>query len=231
MRTRATAILTLLTAITTWIWGILMFTEQATAVPASAIGDINLSFLHYVIYINAALITLFDVAMFTAFYFYCREDEPFWSLISLVFIPIYGLGNLISYLSQVLVVPGLLDLAQVAATRPTAEVLLGLTLHTWPGSAIGWLNGLSYAILGIPSIILGVIMYRKAKGLQVGSVLLIASGVMCMVGFVTAAFHIPVLENGVMYGGFVFMVSLVALAWFFMRRSKPEVVSTVSVPA
>lgn len=237
MRIRATGILTLLTAVTSWIWGVLMFMDQATAVTGSTISETidimgsGLGFLHYVNYTNAALITLFDVVMFAAFYFYCREDEPFWSLIALVFIPIYGLGNLVSYLTQVLVVPGLLDLAQVAATRPTAEVLLGLMLHTWPGSAIGWLNSLSYAILGIPSIILGVLMYRKARGLRVGSVLLIVSGVLCIVGLLASAAHIPVLDSGVVYGGFVFMVSLVALAWFFMRQSKLEVVSTAGVPA
>lgn len=237
MRTKAIGILTLLTAITSWIWGVLMFMNQVTAVAGSTISELiditdgELGFLHYLNYTNAALITLFDVAMFTAFYFYCREDEPFWSLIALIFIPIYGLGNLVSYLSQVLVVPGLFDLAQVAASRPTAEALLALTLHTWPGSAIGWLNGLSYAILGIPSIILGVIMYRKTRGLRVGSALLIASGVMCPVGFIADAFHIPVLENGIMYGGFVFMVALIPLAWFFMSQLRPEVISTARVPA
>ena len=84
-----------------------------------------------------------------------------------------------------------------------------------------------------PSIltILGVIMYRKASGLRVGSVLLIASGVMCPVGFMSAAFHIPVLENGIMYGGFVFMVALIPLAWFFMRQLRAEVISTARVPA
>ena len=73
--------------------------------------------------------------------------------------------------------------------------------------------------------ILGVIMYRKAQGLRVGSVLLALSGVLSIVGLVATGFNIPVLDRGVMVGGFVFMVALVPLVWFFMRQPQTEMVA------
>ncbi len=224
MRTRATGILTLATMITTAIWAAIMVIDGATAEPIATLAEKIDSlgkpgFLFYFNYVNATLITILCTMLFTAFYLYCREDERFWSTIAAVFIPIYGLGNLVAYLSQVFVVPRLLALHRVAETASTAEVLLGLTLHTWPGSAVEALNGLSYAVLGIPSIILGVIMYRKAKGLRVGSVLLALSGVLSMIALVGVGLGSAVLASASPLGGFIFLVTLM----FFLRQPVGEV--------
>jgi hypothetical protein len=228
MRTRATGILTLATMITTAIWAAIMVIDGATAEPITTLAEKIDSlgkpeFLFTFNYVNATLITLLDVAMFTAFYLYCRDDERFWSTVAAAFIPIYGLGNLMAYLSQVFVVPRLLALYRVAETASTAEVLLGLTLHTWPGSVIEALNGLSYAILGIPSIILGVLMYRKAKGLRVGSVLLALSGVLSITAFVGVGLGSAVLAGASPFNGLVFMVSLILIGVFFLRQPAGKV--------
>jgi hypothetical protein len=229
MKTRATGVLTMAVVVTTAIWATIAIATEMTAVPVTTLEEKieslgNLDFLFYFNYVNAAMITLFSVAMFTGFYLYCRDDDGFWSTIAVVFIPIYGMGNLTAYLSQVFVVPHLLDLYRMPETSLMAKVLLGLTIHNWSGTAIEALNGLSYAILGIPSIIFSVIMYRKTRSLRVGSVLLALSGVLSIIALVGVALQNPVLGMMSLVAGFVYMVSLIIVGLFFLRQPMVEMI-------
>jgi hypothetical protein len=49
-------------------------------------------------------------AQMTGLYLQCRPAAREWSLIGLVFVPVYCLLNLIAYLSQIALVPGLVQL-------------------------------------------------------------------------------------------------------------------------
>jgi hypothetical protein len=223
MKTRITGILTMAVAITTAIWVVLTIATEMTAVPAATLEEKieslgKLDFLFYFNYTNAAMITLLSVAMFTGFYLYCRDEAEYWSTMAVVFVPIYGMGNLVTYLSQVFVVPYLLDLYRLPETALTAEVLLGLMIHNWYGTAMEPLNGMSYAILGIPSIIFAVIMFRKAKGLRVGGVLLALSGVLSMIAVIGVALQNLLLGMMSLAGGFVYMVSLILIGLFLLRQ-------------
>ncbi|MBN1812303.1 MAG: hypothetical protein JXA14_10740 [Anaerolineae bacterium] len=229
MKTRVTGILSLTVAITTAILAVILASTEMTAAPVTTLEAKieslgNLDFLFYLGYIDAALLTLLGVAMFTGFYLYCRADAAYWSAMGVVFVPIYGLGNLVSYLSQVFVVPHLLALYRQPETAAIAQVLLGLAIHNWYGTAIEALNALSYAVLGIPSIIFAVIMFRKAKGLRVGSVLLALSGVLSMVALVGVGLQNALLGMMSIVGGLVYMVSLTIIGLFFLHQPKAEAV-------
>lgn len=222
MKTRVTGMLTMAVVITTAIWVVITIATEMTAAPVVTLEEKieslgNLDFLFYFNYVNAAMITLFSIAMFTGFYLYCRDDDGFWSAIAIAFVPIYGMGNSMAYLSQVFVVPHLLDLYRMPETTLLAKVLLGLTIHNWSGTAIEALNGLSYAILGIPSIIFSVIMFRKARGLRVGSVLLALSGILSIIAVVGIALQNPILGMMSLVGGFVYLISLSIIGLFFLR--------------
>ena len=224
MNIRAMGILTVLVIVTTLIWLIILIPAQASAPRVDVLHEKiaamePLGFVHYVTYINAALITIFDVAMFAGLITFCRKEEPMWTTVAMAFLPIYGLGNLIAYLSQIFVVPLLLRHYEAPGTRAFAEVLLGLTIQDWPGSAIQGLNGLSYAMLGIPSIIVGWIFYRKAKGLRISGLLLIASGVLsflALIGLLAANYE---LAAATLASGAVFLAALVPIARFFLKSS------------
>jgi len=227
MNTRALGILTVAVIVTTTIWAAIVIPDAASAGPVDtlpkaieSLGDLD--FLFYFNYVNAALITLLDVAMFAGFYLYCRDHDRFWSTVAVAFVPIYGLGNLMAYLSQVFVVPRLLELYQMAETRQMGEVLLGLTLHAWPGSAVGALNALSYAILGIPSIILGVMMVRKERKLRFGGLLLAISGVLSLIAVIGVVVSSPALAAATLVSGFVFLIGLIPIGVFFLRQPPRE---------
>lgn len=231
MSTRNIGIITLITASLTGMWGILFLYTASSAAPANTIAEQVYAIENYyelfmLNYTNAGLLTVVCIVMLAGFYAICRDDAPLWTSVAFVFIPIYGVGNLVVYLSQVFVLPGLLDRYHKPATEAMAEVMLGLILHTWPGSFTGFVNGLAYAALGIPSIIFGILLYRKAPAYHFGGLLLAASGMLSILALVGISIGSSVLSLLSPLGGFVFMLGIILLGVKFMRSSALEVRSS-----
>jgi hypothetical protein len=223
MSTRRLGVLALTVAFLTALWAGLFVVEQATAPPAHTLADKIIAIednmgLFVVNYTNASLLTLLTVATLAGFAVYCWNENPLWSAVAFAFVPIYGLANTLAYLSQVFVVPGLLDLYRHPETAAVAETLLNLTIHNWDGSAVAFVNALAYAVLGIPSILLGVLMYRRGQGLRRGSLLLVLSGVMSMVALIGVGVDSAGLALMSPLGGFVYMVALILLGVNFLRQ-------------
>jgi hypothetical protein len=224
MNTRPIGILALTVALLTALWAGLFILDQATATPAHTLADKVAAIegslgLFVVNYTNAGLLTLATVALLAGFAVYCWDEDPLWSAVAFAFAPIYGLANTLVYLSQVFVIPGLLDLYRNPETAAVAETLLGLTIHNWDGSAVAFANALAYAVLGIPSIILGILLYRKAERLRVGSLLLAGSGVLSIVALLGVGIESAGLAFLSPLGGLVYMVALILLGVNFLRRS------------
>jgi hypothetical protein len=225
MKTRPLAIACTLALLGTTLWiGILLAGgpppdnfEQALARAS------RLDALFYAAYLNAAfLITLPAIIMMTLLHRFCKPDLPEWaSQAGSVFIPIYGGMNLFAYLSQVTLVPQLIELARQPETRLPAEALLRLALQEAPGSTIGFFNGLAYALLGIPSIIFGLALLRRhATLLNWGGSLLALSGVASILGIAGALTGNALLQFGVMLGGGLFFLALLPLIPAFFRESR-----------
>jgi hypothetical protein len=226
MKTRTIGILILITAAITVLWAVLFIVTEV-AMPAAPTlagrivaieGRLGLFVLNYA---NAGLLTLAAVAMLAALCVYCRQEDPLWADVALVLVPMYGLANLMVYLSQVFVVPGLLDLYHDPPTAAVAETLLRLALHTWPGSAAGFVNALAYAALGIASVILGLLLARRAPCLRVGGLLLAVSGVLAVVALVGVGIGNAALAFLSPLGGFVYLVGLILLGVRFLQAPSP----------
>ena len=78
-----------------------------------------------------------------------------------------------------------------------------------PDSLVGYLNGLAYAILGVPSILYGVLLYRKAK--KWSGILFILNGGLCITGMVGYTLGNDLLSAGILLGGMAFLLALAAL--------------------
>jgi|GEM_PF-2967515 len=227
MHDRSLGTLTSLVAITTAMWVALTIYRQATLPPintlpdqiASIEGQLGLFKLNYA---NAGLITLANAALFAAMYVYCQDESPIWAAVGLVFVPMYALGNLVVYLSQVFVVPDLLVRYHDPASAAIAARWLALTLHEWSGSATEFLNLLSYALLGIASLIMGVLMRRKAPRLRTASLLLGISGALSILSLLGLGLENGLLTSMVMASGLVFLIAVVLLAGYFMRAPHPR---------
>ncbi len=74
--------------------------------------------------------------------------------------------NLFVYLSQVTVVPSLIALRQQPEYQAAVDVLLRQVIQQWPESGAAFFNGLAYAMLGIPSLVFGALMFRQTPPLK-----------------------------------------------------------------
>ena len=168
-------------------------------------------------YANVILLTIAATMFFAALYVYCRSASPSWSFIGAVFIPVYTVFNLIAYFSQISVVPRLLELMDSTENRAMAEFLLRQLIQQWPESAVSIYNNLAYAILGIPSIIFGIILYQRQPALRVGGVLLALNGVACIAGIVGIMLGSSLFSWGSIVGAVFFLLALMLFSWVFLR--------------
>lgn len=222
MKKRWIGILAAAVALSTFAWAIIMVVSESGSPQVDSLEDkIDLirsqSGLYTACYLNAALLTLFTVLFMSAIYASSQERDYLWSTIAFAFVPIYGLANLVAYLSQVFLVPTLLQLYEDPASQATAKILLKLAIHTWPGSAIEALNGMAYAVLGIPSIVFSLIFMRTPRLLQIGGFLLALSGVMSIVAFIGLLTSIGYLTLLSVAGGVVFLISLFPISIHFLK--------------
>jgi hypothetical protein len=200
-----------------YIWGIIRAGsvetfEQALASVAEPDG------LFYLTYVNATLVTLCAIVLFAGLYVYCKPIAPEWSVVGLVFVPVYCVLNLFAYLSQITIVPRLLAFQQVAEYQAASSLLLGQMIQQWPNSAVNAFNNLAYAILGIPSIIFGMALFKHRKSMRLPGVLLALNGVACIVGMVGVVLGNRLIGMGSVVGGVLFLLALIPLSLTLLRE-------------
>ncbi len=221
MYNRKLGIITFLTALTTILWLGLTIVEVVRVGTASSLEERvaaieNGQVLFFLSYINAALITLLCMATLSGLADCFEREDPLWLGLARACLPIYGTINLCVYLSQVFVVPGLIGLYHQPETRDIAQVLLGLGIHAWRGSAVEFVNGLAYAVLGISSITLGARVARRLTGQKISGWLLALSGGLSFLALIGLGIHSEPLAFLSLISGVVFLFALVLLAKGFL---------------
>lgn len=225
-------ILSLVCLSMTILWLVFLIAGMAVAGPLETFEQVlayvnQAGVMFYVTYTNAALVTVSAVMLFVALYLHYKSTVPVWSAIGIAFVPIYGTMNLIVYLSQITVVPRLLQLHAMSEYQPLSFLLLTQALQQWPDSAVAVVNNLAYAVLGVPSIIFGVFMLKSASVLRLGGVLLALNGLACIAGFIGIAAQSAWLSQGSLVGGILFLFALVPMSRFFLQHSSYD--NSVSV--
>jgi len=156
-------------------------------------------------YINVSLLTVLVTVLFTFMYLYVKGLAPGPALAGLVLVPLYGLLNLVIYSIQISVVPAM---ASHAIQYGADASLVAVWIQADPDSLAGYLNGLAYGILGIPSVIFGVLLLKKMH--RYSGVLLSINGVFCFLGLVGYHTGSEMLEFGTVLGGIFFLLFLAA---------------------
>ncbi|MGD2041808.1 MAG: hypothetical protein PVH11_13355 [Anaerolineae bacterium] len=208
---RVLGTMALVGAIVTAIWLVLLIYGVATQGPVetseqalASVADLDL--LHYLTYANATLITITATLLFAGLYVYCRPQEAVWSAMGLAFVPAYTVLNLFAYLSQITIVPRLVDL------QPGSSLLLAQMVQSWPGSAVNVLNNLGYAILGIPSLIFGLLLFQRDRRMRLPGGLLALSGAASLAGMVGIVLQNELLSLGSLVSGGLFFLALIPLS-------------------
>jgi hypothetical protein len=164
-------------------------------------------------YINATLLTITAVALYAFLYGFLKNKYENYAMLGLVFIPIYGVLNIVCYSIQISIVP---LIASNSLDSPDKIYFASQFIQAYSKSIIGFMNGMAYAILGIPSIIYGILMYKEFKKLS--GVLILLNGISCIIGIIGYIVNNSILATGIMIGGILFLGALAAMAFEF--RSK-----------
>jgi len=166
-------------------------------------------------YINATLLTITAIMLFAFLYDYLKNKYESYALLGFVFIPIYGVINILCYSIQISVVP---LIAINSLDSPDKIYIASHFIQANSSSFIGHMNGLAYAILGIPSIIYGVLMFKDLK--KISGIILSLNGVLCIIGIIGYTLKNSILASGIMIGGIVFMGGLIAMAIEFRNKNE-----------
>ncbi|MCP4134309.1 MAG: DUF4386 family protein [bacterium] len=221
-KTKIFSLLSFICMAATAFWVVLMVISALKSGPINTMGDAiesvsSASTLYYVSYINAFFITIFCTILYTCLYAYCKPAQPELALIGFVFVPIYSLINIVVYLSQVTVVPVLYDFYYIADYYEASRILLAQTIHQSPGSAMGLFNSLAYALLGIPSITFGIVIFKKGKAGIAAGLFLILNAIACILGAIGFAVKNNTLGMGTAVGGVLFLIALFFLTIMFLK--------------
>lgn len=216
---RKLKITALILLILTIIWVILTAVSMSGIDPAWS----NLEYVKWVAdpdpfftmnYVNVTLLTIVLIFLFSYLFNYLKDQHRKGAIVGLIFIPIYGIINLICYSIQISIVP---SIARTALENQDNVLIASELIQANPSSLIGFLNGLAYAILGIPSIIYGILLFRKSK--KFSGIFLLLNGILCIIGIVGYALDHAVISLGVMIGGIFFLISLLFMVIEFKSES------------
>lgn len=210
------SVLAMLCLLLTSIWLGLLTTEMVMNGPPqtfqqAAARAALLDWSYYATFINAVLITFAVSAFYAVLCSYLKSSAPPWIVIGFVFLPVYTMLNLVVYLSQVTLVPWLLELRGDPVVGAFADLLLQQVLQSLPTSGISFVNGLAYAILGIPSILFGWILWPLRGPLRWVGFLLALNGVACILGIIGLFTGNALISLGTVIGGVLFLPALFLL--------------------
>lgn len=164
-------------------------------------------------YINVTLLTVFVIVLFALLCGYLSQKNKAAALTGIAFIPVYGTLNIVCYSIQISVVP---MIARDVLSTSGDVMLAARLIQAKSDSIVGFINGLAYAVLGIPSVIYGYMLIKSSK--KVSGVLLLINGVLCIIGIIGYMTDNAVLSLGVMAGGAVFLISLIFMILDFGNK-------------
>jgi uncharacterized membrane protein YgdD (TMEM256/DUF423 family) len=168
-------------------------------------------------YAEMLLVTTSVVVLFALLAVYFRERFPATVLIGLLFLPVYAGLQYASYGLQLSVVP---SLARKALEEPDSAALALQLLQIRSDTVVGFLNGLGYAILAVPSMLYGRLLELDRK--RRAGILLFANGVLCLIGLIGYILDLTVLSLATPAGGVLFLLSLIAIAAAFRSPKEGE---------
>jgi hypothetical protein len=122
-------------------------------------------------------------------------------------------------MSQVSVVQKILDLHGSNPDSEAMELVLGQLVQMYEKSAMGFVNNYAYAILGIPSLIFGWMIYRINLAGKITGILLMLNSLTCIIGIAGIIAGDRFLSNGSVVGGILFFFSLIGMTILFWRKS------------
>lgn len=179
-------------------------------------------FFYQATYINAVLLTLVNVLLFAGLYALLKDEQPVLAAAGLAVMPLYGILALFSYLSQLTLVPTLIAQLADSALAPMANTLLHHLIQLYPHSTLILFDQFSYFLLGIPSLIDGLLLWR-IRPLRVPGALFTLSGAACLlIGPGVLGGFRALIDGPSMFGGVLSIFACGWLAYRLLVRPQPS---------
>ena len=167
---------------------------------------------YYLGYLIGIVFTILTIMFFGGLYAFLRRKTHSLTLwIAILFVPIYGVINLLVYSSQLLFVPQLIQSYsdQIADVRISMYLLQMIQLRA--GSFMAYSSSLAYLILGIPSVIFGILLLKSHYTAKFAGSFLILYAVSCLLGVTGSALGNKFLSMGTMDGVVFFLIAMIFL--------------------
>jgi len=221
MRTKTIGILSIITLLLSVLWLVLLIWSAIEFGPMTTFSKvlsfvIEMDWKFVLSYVNATLITICTTMLFAGFFTLIKSSFPLWATIGIIFIPVYCAFNVIVYLSQITVVPGLLEMRWAGEYGALADILLMQWVQQWGGSVIAFINLTGYAILGLPSIIYGCIFFRGKGLLRYAGLILALNGLACIIAVIGLVLDNKIMSMGTLIGGVLYIVALILFSLAFV---------------
>ncbi len=179
--------------------------------PEEAVGQVeDAGALHYLTYANAVVITLTAAASLGGLFRYLRSERPGISSFWLALVWAYCAMNVFVYGSQ-LALPSLSMRGEALRLAPF--------VHNHRGSLASRMNAGAYALVGIPSVVLGLPLLGRGAVENIGGVALVSSAAADAVGFAGALTGNEKAGFGLIVGAAFFLVAIAALAVMFFAAN------------
>lgn len=228
MRSKAIGIIHLLTCGITLLWliPVIIFPEKM-----AQLNDVSKVFQHlkenrtFLIYsyLAAASLTLFVVAQLDVLALHLKKRNSLFVSIATRFIPIYGIINLLVYTSQVAIIIFIIENPILSNFHYEMMFFLKVFYHVMENSLMFYFNFLAYAILAIPSLILGIEVYRYFKeklsiGWAItGGGLLGLNGLFCITSFIGLLLQNQELIFLNFLGGGIYTIAVLIIGMGFIK--------------
>jgi len=162
-------------------------------------------------YINATLLTLVAIVLFSLIFEFTRRSNPLLALIGIVFVTIYGIINIVCYSMQIVIVPALASDTLKAGSD--VSYFVSQLIQANRNSIVGYLNGLAYALLGIPSVLFGLELIKDNRRLS--GVFLLLSGAASITGIIGYSIKSAPLSSLIVVGGVLFLFAVIFMIFEF----------------
>lgn len=169
-------------------------------------------------YINAVLFTLVVVVYMSILFHFFYDQFHLLSICAIIFVPIYGLMNLLVYSSQVIILPNLVKGISLENLTQPEIIVISNWIQLMPSSVISLINAMAYAILGIPSVLFGWAMLQINNHGKIAGLLLILNAFTCWAGIIGIVTENKIMSFGVVLGGLLFTISVPYIFLMFKKH-------------
>lgn len=173
--------------------------------------------LYYIVNMLAVVFNISIIAYFVSLRGYYRKYNHYYADLAFIFIPVFGIGILLSDLVQLLFIPFFLKHSCQLYSESSIQIIISNLINSCNGSFMQFVSAFSYSILGISAVINGFQMFYRTSKLQLSGALLTISGLLFSFGIVGYLFNDMSILELQLFGMMLLTVSTLPISLKYLK--------------